>query len=55
MDYRKKLTIGSLLVITLLSVLYYIPVTNIRQILIENPTAQLILIEGLAGNRIELI
>ena len=54
-SYKRKAIVGGLIIVLLSALLPFLSVTNIRQLLDENPTAQLILVEGFEKNRLEMI
>jgi hypothetical protein len=55
MDYKKVGMVGGLLVVALLTLTLVLTPSEIQKLLDENPTAQLILIEGFEDRRLELV
>ena len=53
--YKREVTLASLLIILILGSMTFLTTTNIRTLLAENPTYELILATGFEKNRLELI
>jgi len=54
-DYKKVTAIGTVLIISIFSLINYLKVDDIRQILSENPNYQIIITEPLQNGRIEML